>query len=308
MYLLNQLLKLYEILRIKNIQIEFIVLVEEEYLIEYINNCILNAHLDYMKNIRTGIFVLVSSKLAKTENDLITFVSDLIIDANLGNINYQLNKIKKIYNKQRKAIANPLEEIEVKNTEQIRTPALDKIDSVENLKYYNEYGAFSKNGKEYYVKTNKDIVLPTIWSHVLANKEFGTLVTDGGGGYTWSENSRLNRLTAFTNYASKDIPSELIYFIDNENKRFWTIGNRVVEDNNDYYTTYGFGYAKFTHTADGIIQENEVFVPKEDKLKINLINLKNTTDKLKKISIFYYLKPVLGEDELQTNGKIRKLV
>src|SRR5699024_2297881 len=54
----------------------------------------------------------------------------------------------------------------------------------------------------------------------------------------------------------------------------------------------------------GIIQENEVFVPKDDKLKINLINLKNTTDRLKKISIFYYLKPVLGEDELQTNGKI----
>ena len=304
MYLLNQLLKLYEILRIKNIQIEFIVLVEEEYLIEYINNCILNAHLDYMKNIRTGIFILVSNKLTKTENDMIIFVSDLIIDANLGNINYQLNKIKKIYNKQRKAITNPLEEIEVKNTEQIRTPALDKIDSVENLKYYNEYGAFSKNGKEYYIKTNKDIVLPTIWSHVIANKEFGTLVTDGGGGYTWNKNSRLNRLTAFTNYVSKDIPSELLYFIDNENKRFWTIGNRVVEDDNDYYTTYGFGYAKFTHTADGIIQENEVFVPKEDKLKINLINLKNTTDKIKKISIFYYFKPVLGEDELQTNGKI----
>lgn len=139
---------------------------------------------------------------------------------------------------------------------------------------------------------------------MIANKEFGTLVTDGGGGYTWNKNSRLNRLTAFTNYVSKDIPSELLYFIDNENKRFWTIGNRVVEDDNDYYTTYGFGYAKFTHTADGIIQENEVFVPKEDKLKINLINLKNTTDKIKKISIFYYFKPVLGEDELQTNGKI----
>lgn len=55
------------------------------------------------------------------------------------------------------------------------------------MKYYNEYGAFSKNGKEYYIKTNKDIVLPTIWSHVIANKEFGTLVTDGGGGYTWNK-------------------------------------------------------------------------------------------------------------------------
>ena len=304
MYLLNELLKLYEILRIKNIPIEFIILSEEEYLVEYINSAILNAHLEYMKNVRCGIFVMAASNLTQEENNLFLFVSNLIIDANLGNINYQLNKIKKLYNKQRKEIINPLEEVEIKQNEKIRTPNLEKIDSSKNLKYYNEYGAFAKNGKEYYIKTNKDILLPTVWSNVLANKNFGTLVTDGAGGYTWSKNSRLNRITAFTNYASKDIPSEIIYFINNENKRFWTIGNRAVEDNNDYYVTYGFGYAKYNHTADGIVQTDEVFVPKDDKVKINLINVKNTTDKQKKISIFYYLKPVLGEDELQTNGKI----
>lgn len=72
------------------------------------------------------------------------FVSNLIIDANLGNINYQLNKIKKLYNKQRKEIINPLEEVEIKQNEKIRTPNLEKIDSSKNLKYYNEYGAFAK--------------------------------------------------------------------------------------------------------------------------------------------------------------------
>ena len=247
---------------------------------------------------------MVASNLTQVENNLFLFSANLVIDANLGNINYQLNKIKRIYNKQRKEIINPLEEVEIKHNEKIRTPNLEKIDSTKNLKYYNEYGAFSKNGKEYYIKTNKDSVLPTVWSNVLANKEFGTLVTDGAGGYTWSKNSRLNRLTAFTNYASKDIPSEIIYFINNENKRFWSIGNRAVEDNNDYYITYGLGYAKYNHTADGIIQTDEIFIPKDDKVKVNLINLKNTTDLLKKLSIFYYLKPVFGEDELQTNGKI----
>lgn len=304
MYLLNELLKLYEILRIKNIPIEFVILSEEEYLVEYIHSAILNVHLEYMENVRCGIFVMVASNLTQEENNLFLFASNLIIDANLGNINYQLNKIKKLYNKQRKEVINPLEEVEIKQNEKIRTPNLEKIDSTKNLKYYNEYGAFSKNGKEYYIKTNKDSVLPTVWSNVLANKEFGTLVTDGAGGYTWSKNSRLNRLTAFTNYASKDIPSEIIYFINNENKRFWTIGNRAVEDNNDYYITYGLGYAKYNHTADGIIQTDEIFIPKDDKVKVNLINLKNTTDLLKKLSIFYYLKPVFGEDELQTNGKI----
>ena len=303
-YILNQLLKLYEILKVKNIQIEFIILSEEEYLVEYINNCVLNAHLDYMRNVRTGIFILISNKLTKEDNNLIIFLSDLIIDTNLGNINYQLNKIKKIYNKQNKSISVPLEISDFKLTEKIRLPALEKIDSLDNLKYYNEYGAFSKNGKEYYIKTNSDITLPTVWSHVIANNKFGTLVTDGGGGYTWNENSRLNRLTAFANYTSKDIPSEIIYMINNENKHFWAFGNRVIEDENDYYVTYGFGYAKYNHTTDGIIQENQIFVPKNDKIKINLIKLKNTTDEIKKLSIFYYLKPVFGEDEINTDGKI----
>ena len=303
-YILKQLLKLYEILRIKNIQIEFVILSEEDYLEEYIDDCILTEHLDYMKNNRTGIFVLNMNQLSKNEKNLIVFSSDLLIDTNLGNINYQLNKIKKIYNKQRKSISAPMEETEIYNQEKIRTPALDKIDSVDNLKYYNEYGAFSRNGKDYYIKTNKDITLPTVWSHVLANKNFGTLLTDGGISYSWNENSRLNRLTAFSNYASKDIPSEIIYIVNNENKKFWTIGNRIIEDNNDYFIDYGFGYAKYCHTSDGIIQENQVFVPKEDSLKINLISLKNTTDEIKKLSIFYYAKIVLGEDELQSNGKI----
>ena len=32
---------------------------------------------------------------------------------------------------------------------------------------------------------NKGNRLPTVWSHILANKKFGTLVTENMGGYTW---------------------------------------------------------------------------------------------------------------------------
>jgi len=48
---------------------------------------------------------------------------------------------------------------------------------IENLKYYNEYGGFSEDGKEYIIKTNKNNKLPTVWSHVLANPNFGTVIT-----------------------------------------------------------------------------------------------------------------------------------
>lgn len=88
---------------------------------------------------------------------------------------------------------------------------------MEELKYYNEYGGFSKNGLEYKIKIGKDNKLPTAWSMILANPKFGTLVTQNIGGFTWHKNSRLNRLSAWNNEPVLDIPSEIIYLKDKEN-------------------------------------------------------------------------------------------
>lgn len=51
----------------------------------------------------------------------------------------------------------------------------------------------------------------------------------------------------------------------------------------------------------GIKQEAEVFVPKEDSVKVQIIKLKNETPRRRKIKLVYYLKPVIGEDETKTN-------
>lgn len=67
---------------------------------------------------------------------------------------------------------------------------------------------------------------------------------------------------------------------------------------------YGFGYTKYIHKSDGLEQELEIFVPKEDGIKVQILKLKNTTLNRKKIKIVYYMKPVLGEDEIKTNGYI----
>ncbi|MCI9365095.1 MAG: hypothetical protein HFJ54_00175 [Clostridia bacterium] len=75
-------------------------------------------------------------------------------------------------------------------------------------------------------------------------------------------------------------------------------------DSEDYYITYGFGYAKYYHASLGIIQENEIFVPKEDSIKINMIRLKNTSSEKRKLKLVYYVKPVLGEDETKSSGYI----
>lgn len=175
---------------------------------------------------------------------------------------------------------------------------------MENLKFYNGFGGFSNDGKEYIIKLSKKKNLPTVWSHVLANEHFGTIITNNLGGYTYTQNSRLCRLTAWANTPENDIPSEIIYLKDTNSGSIWTLNANVMPDNEDYTMIFGFGYAITNHSCLGIIQENHVFVPKDDKVKINLIRLKNTLSDKRRLKIVYYLKPVLGEDETKTSGYI----
>ena len=159
-------------------------------------------------------------------------------------------------------------------------------------------------GKEYIIRQNKSQTLPCAWSNVLANKQFGTVITNNMGGFTYNKNSRLNRRTAWENSPFDDMPSEIIYLKDLDFGKIWTLNANVMPDDEDYYMTYGFGYAKSYHASLGLIQEDEIFIPQDKSAKMNIIRLKNTLSEKRRLKLVYYLKPVLGEDEIRTNGYI----
>ena len=181
---------------------------------------------------------------------------------------------------------------------------IDILKSNEN-KYYNGYGAFSPDGKEYLIKVNKQNRLPTVWSHIIANENFGTLVTENMGGYTWYKNSRLNRISNWSNRAFLDDPSEIIYLEDYKTGKKWSLGLNPMPDENDYSIIYGFGYSKFIHNSLGINQELEVFVPCLDTAKLSILRLTNNNPERRKLKLVYYIKPVLGEDEIKSDGCIK---
>ena len=62
--------------------------------------------------------------------------------------------------------------------------------------------------------------------------------------------------------------------------------------------------SKINNNSFGINQELTVFVPQNDNIKINKINLRNNMPVLRKLKIVYYIKPVLGADETKTSGYI----
>ena len=305
-YVVQELLKAYEFIRTKNFEVELVILDEEKhsyenYVKEEIEGLILNSQMSYLKNIRGGIFELSKSEMSKEDYELLEFVSKVIIDSSKGGLENALKDLEEEYLEKYKSIENEQKNILI---EQEDTSNIDILQNTEKLKYYNEYGAFSEDGKEYLIRINKENRLPTVWSHIMANKKFGTLVTENMGGYTWYKNCRLNRITAWENRPDFDIPSETIYLKDIDTKKVWSIGLNPMPDDKNYNVIYGFGYAKYIHKSDGIEQELEVFVPKEDSVKIQILKLKNMNLNRKKLKIVYYMKSVLGEDELKSNGYI----
>ena len=249
-----------------------------------------------MQNIKGGIFIIEDKEAAQ----LLEFKANIIIDSKKGQLARQIKDLEEEYIETIKEIGNQTAKEVIFEEEKITEP----LDS-KKLKYYNEYGGFSEDGKEYIIRVNKENRCPTVWSNILANEKFGTLVTESLGGFTWYKNSRLNKITAWSNNQVIDTPSEIIYMQEEESLKTWSLGLNPMPDNNDYTITYGLGYAKYEHESMGIMQELKVFVPKEDSVKVNILNLKNLSPKRKKVKLVYYTKLVLGEDETNSNGYIQ---
>ena len=63
----------------------------------------------------------------------------------------------------------------------------------------NGLGGFTDDGRAYAIVLDGAEETPMPWANVIANPQFGTIVTASGAAHTWSGNSRENRLTPFAN-------------------------------------------------------------------------------------------------------------
>ena len=183
----KEAIKAYEYFRVKNIKIDLVILNEEKktydnYLQEEIQNAILDAGLEYAQNI-----YVIQNDIDKKNKSILQYRANLLINAGLGKIGRQLKDFEEEYLESIKEV--PDDTVMINFEEEKQRNLLD----ASKLKYYNEYGGFSLDGAEYHIRINKEEKLPTVWSNIMANRNFGTVVTEGLGGYTWYKNSRLRK-------------------------------------------------------------------------------------------------------------------
>src|SRR5207249_4788490 len=100
-------------------------------------------------------------------------------------------------------------------------PAETQIAPKTDLEFFNGFGGFSRDGSEYVVVLDGERWTPAAWINVVANAHFGFLASDSGGGFTWSENSRENRLTPWANDPVADPPGEVVYLRSEDTGRVW---------------------------------------------------------------------------------------
>lgn len=103
-FVLEEVLKAYEYLRIKNIEFELVILNNEEYsynseVQDEIENIILNSPYGYMKNQKAGIFRINSNEISEEDLHLLEFRANVVLDSHLGSLENQLKDLEDEYKK-----------------------------------------------------------------------------------------------------------------------------------------------------------------------------------------------------------------
>ncbi len=310
MELLYELLKAHEYWRLKDLKVDLVVLSREENsytnpLHSLITEIVYTTQTQDLMNRHRDVFILKTSTMTTQEINLFYANSRMVFEGSCGTMEQQSNIDTQI------AIADSFE---ISNesvnrseaTEYIRDenrtpfPVLKhEVEEQKELQFFNGFGGFGRNGKSYIIKLDKKLMTPAPWVNVVANPDFGFMVSESGGGYTWCENSRENKLSKWSNDPVCDEPAE-VFYIGDESGELWSMTPLPIREEEPYTIEHGFGYTVFQHHSHGIEQELVQFVPVSGTVKISMLRFHNESRENRNLSVTYYMTPIMGVSMSET--------
>lgn len=159
----------------------------------------------------------------------------------------------------------------------------------------NGFGGFRADGG--YVQHTMS---PMPWCNVLANDILGTILSDRGTGFTYAENSRMRRITAFASDPVRDHRSEDLYLRDENTGHFASPLDHAL-------VTHGFGFSRFESNLLGIVAKLDIFVDAEHPVKCMLLELYNPAEESRELSVTSCVRFLLGshmQDAAQVHCEI----
>ncbi|OFX24202.1 MAG: carbohydrate-binding protein [Anaeromyxobacter sp. RBG_16_69_14] len=165
-------------------------------------------------------------------------------------------------------------------------------------------GGFGDKGREYVIVLEGDAETPLPWANVIASPVLGTVVTASGSAFTWSENSRENRLTPFANDPVCDPTSEALLVRDDDTGEAWSPTPGPLprtRASGRFVIRHAPGVTRFARVTNGIRHALDVFVDAADPVKFSLLALTNESDAPRRLSVFGYAEWVLGPPQAGQN-------
>ena len=162
------------------------------------------------------------------------------------------------------------------------------------LLFDNGAGGFTEDGAEYVICVRPGKPTPAPWCNVLANPNFGCLVSESSLGSTWSLNAGENRLTPWRNDPVFDVPAEVLYLRDEETAAVWSPTPLPAGGDAETLVRHGMGYTTYTRESHGLVQELTVFVPHDAPIKVARLRLENKLARHRRLTATYYAEWVLG--------------
>lgn len=298
--MLDQILKAHDYWMFKKLKVDLIILCEEANSYDLplhasIMESLNSSHIHQMIGKSGGAYIIDKSKISLEEVYLFYAVARIIIRGDGGELNEQIEESGKVEREQ----LGPRHYS--KKITEYGIPASEEP----NLLFPNGLGGFTQDGREYIIQIEKKQQTPVPWINVVSNPKFGFTVSESGSGYTWYGNSRENKLTPWSNDPVTDDPGEVMYLRDDDTGEFWTITSSPIREEGNYEIRHGFGYTQFRHASHGLEQSLVQFVPVNETVKISILKLSNSSNEQRKLSLIYYVRPVLGITDQTTAMHIK---
>ena len=292
--LVLQLLKAQEYWRIKGLSADLVIL--NEHPVSYLDemHVALAELLDTgpwggWKHRPGGVYLLRGDRMSEAERILLQCVARATLSGDAGELSTQLDHPYPEL-PARQEVPPPVERPLPARTDEEELP-------VPPLTFANGTGGFADGGREYVIVLDGDHETPLPWVNVLANPDFGTVISASGSAYSWAENSRENRLTPFTNDPVTDPTPEALFLRDEETGEVWcpTPGPIArTRGRGRYIIRHAAGVTRFSHAAQGILQELAVFVDPVDAVKFSLLTVTNRSARTRRLSVTGYTEWSLG--------------
>jgi cyclic beta-1,2-glucan synthetase len=289
--LLQEAIQAHTYWRNQQILIDLVVINEQgtnygQELHNHIHRLIQRMHSETWINSRGGIFLLHGDQIDGESRSLLDTSARVILDEEKGTLEQQLSALES-----HTSVLPPLSSILTSTPSEEPTPSLLRP---EGLQFDNGLAGFSQDGKEYVIYLEHGQKTPAPWINVIANPEFGFIVSENGGGNTWAVNSGENRLTPWRNDPVLDTPSEIIYLRDEETGEVWSATPEPCGAPDPFIIRHGAGYTIFEHHCHGLMHQLQLFTSPDESVKVIRLKLENLWQRSRRITATFYTEWVLG--------------